>query len=52
MTNIDKFINHVIHNLFPLNEYSEGEMRNLMTKFNCKLSPYCEHNMNEVYLNV
>ena len=33
MTNIDKFINHVVYNLFPLNEYSEGEIRNLMTKF-------------------
>jgi hypothetical protein len=33
MTNTDKFINHIVHNLFPLNEYSEGEMRNLMAKF-------------------
>ena len=33
MTNIDKFINHVVHNLFPLNEYSEGEIRTLMAKF-------------------
>lgn len=33
MTNTDKFINHVVHNLFPLNEYSEGEIRTLMAKF-------------------
>jgi hypothetical protein len=33
MTNIDKFINHVVHNLFPLNEYSEGEIITLMAKF-------------------
>jgi hypothetical protein len=33
MTNTDKFINHIVHNLFPLNEYSEGEIRNLMAKF-------------------
>jgi hypothetical protein len=33
MNNTDKFINHIVHNLFPLNEYSEGEIRNLMAKF-------------------
>jgi len=33
MKAIDKFILHVTHNLFPLNEYSEGEMKNLMNKF-------------------
>lgn len=33
VNNIYKFIIHVVYNLFPLNEYSEGEMRNLMTKF-------------------
>jgi hypothetical protein len=30
---IDKFILHVVHNLFPLNEYSQGEMKFLMDKF-------------------
>jgi hypothetical protein len=33
MRAIDKFILHVVHNLFPLNEYSEGELRRLMDKF-------------------
>jgi hypothetical protein len=33
MKAIDKFILHVVHNLFPLNEYSQGEMDRLMTQF-------------------
>jgi hypothetical protein len=33
MKSIDKFILHVVHNLFPLNEYSEGEMKRLITQF-------------------
>ena len=33
MRSIDKFILHVVHNLFPLNEYSQGEMKFLMDKF-------------------
>ena len=33
MRAIDKFILHVVHNLFPLNEYSEGEIKRLMTQF-------------------
>ncbi len=33
MKNIHKFIIHVTNNLFPLNEYSEGEIRRLMNKF-------------------
>ena len=33
MKPIDKFILHVVHNLFPLNEYSEGEINKLMTQF-------------------
>jgi len=33
MRAIDKFIIHVTHNLFPLNEYSEGELNKLMAKF-------------------
>jgi hypothetical protein len=33
MKAIDKFILHVVHNLFPLNEYSEGEMKRLITQF-------------------
>ena len=33
MKPIDKFILHVVHNLFPLNEYSEGELKKLMTQF-------------------
>ena len=33
MRPIDKFILHVVHNLFPLNEYSQGEMNKLMAQF-------------------
>jgi hypothetical protein len=33
MRPIDKFILHIVHNLFPLNEYSEGEMKRLMAQF-------------------
>jgi hypothetical protein len=33
MRAIDKFIIHVTHNLFPLNEYSEGEINRLMAQF-------------------
>ena len=33
MRAIDKFILHVTHNLFPLNEYSEGEMKKLIAQF-------------------
>jgi hypothetical protein len=33
MRAIDKFILHVAHNLFPLNEYSAGEVSRLMTQF-------------------
>lgn len=33
MRYIDKLILHVTHNLFPLNEYSEGEIKRLMDKF-------------------
>jgi hypothetical protein len=33
MKNTYKFIEHVIGNLFPLNEYSDGEMKRLMAKF-------------------
>jgi hypothetical protein len=33
MRAIDKFILHVVHNLFPLNEYSESELKRLMTQF-------------------
>ena len=33
MRAIDKFILHVAHNLFPLNEYSAGEISRLMTQF-------------------
>jgi len=33
MRPIDKFILHVVHNLFPLNEYSEGELNRLMAQF-------------------
>jgi len=33
MRAIDKFILHVVHNIFPLNEYSEGELKRLMTQF-------------------
>ena len=31
--NIHKFILHVVNNLFPLNEYQEGEIKILMDKF-------------------
>ena len=31
--NIHKFITHVVNNLFPLNEYQEGEIKFLMDKF-------------------
>jgi hypothetical protein len=33
MRPIDKFVLHVVHNLFPLNEYSEGELKRLMDQF-------------------
>jgi hypothetical protein len=33
MRAIDKFILHVVHNIFPLNEYSEGEIKRLMAQF-------------------
>jgi hypothetical protein len=33
MRAIDKFILHVVHNLSPLNEYSQGEMNKLMAQF-------------------
>jgi hypothetical protein len=33
MRPIDKFILHVVHNLFPLNEYSDKEVKFLMDKF-------------------
>jgi hypothetical protein len=33
MRAIDKFILHVVHNIFPLNEYSEGELKRLIDKF-------------------
>jgi hypothetical protein len=33
MRPIDKFILHVVHNLFPLNEYSDKEIKFLMDKF-------------------
>jgi hypothetical protein len=33
MKAIDKFILHVVHNLFPLNEYSDKEVKFLMDKF-------------------
>jgi hypothetical protein len=33
MRSIDKFILHVVHNLFPLNEYKEGEINRLMAQF-------------------
>jgi len=33
MRAIDKFILHVVHNIFPLNEYSEGELKRLMAQF-------------------
>jgi len=31
--NIHKFITHIVNNLFPLNEYQEGEIKFLMDKF-------------------
>jgi hypothetical protein len=31
--NIHKFITHVVNNLFPLNEYSDAEIKRLMTQF-------------------
>lgn len=31
--NIHKFIIHIVNNLFPLNEYQEGEIKLLMNKF-------------------
>ena len=31
--NIHKFITHIVNNLFPLNEYQEGEIKLLMNKF-------------------
>ena len=33
MKNTEKFIQHIVHNIFPLNEYSEGEINRLMTQF-------------------
>ena len=33
MRAIDKFILHVVHNIFPLNEYSESEINRLMAQF-------------------
>ena len=33
MKNIHSFIVHVVNNLFPLNEYSSGEIKKLMDKF-------------------
>jgi hypothetical protein len=33
MREIDKFILHVVHNSFSLNEYSEGEMKKLIAQF-------------------
>ena len=40
MRAIDKFIIHVTHNLFPLNEYSEGEINKLMAKFKDEADTY------------
>ena len=40
MRPIDKFILHVVHNLFPLNEYSEGELKRLMTQFREEADDY------------
>jgi len=31
--NTEKFIQHIVHNIFSLNEYSEGEINRLMTQF-------------------
>ena len=33
MRNIDLFITHVVNNLFPLNEYSDAEIKRLMAQF-------------------
>ena len=33
MKNTEKFIQHIVHNIFSLNEYSEGEINRLMTQF-------------------
>lgn len=33
MRNIDSFIVHVVSNLFPLNEYSDAEIKRLMAQF-------------------
>ena len=33
MRAIDKFILHIVHNLFPLNEYSQGEMKKQILQF-------------------
>jgi len=33
MRPIDKFILHVVHNLFPLNEYSEGAIKQIMQQY-------------------
>ena len=33
MRAIDKFILHVVHNLFPLNEYSEGAMKQIIQHY-------------------
>jgi hypothetical protein len=33
VSNINKLIEHIVHNIFPLNEYSEGEINRLMTQF-------------------
>lgn len=33
MENTYRFITHIVNNLFPLNEYSEGEIKKLMDKF-------------------
>lgn len=33
MKNTEKFIQHIVHNIFPLNEYSEGEINRLMAQF-------------------
>ena len=31
--NVHKFITHVVNNLFPLNEYSDAEIKRLMIQF-------------------
>jgi len=33
MTNLQKLIFHVVNNMFPLNEYSDGEMKKLLKHF-------------------